>query len=107
MQDKGLKMTMIYCRECGYKHSDKAKQCPKCGYMEYNLEKSVVIYLLLNWFLGIFGAHRFYAGKYGSGILMVFLTCTFYGIVITAIWSLVDFIVGVCNISSPDKIFAE
>ena len=24
-------MAMIYCRECGYKHSDKAKVCPKCG----------------------------------------------------------------------------
>ena len=33
-------MAMIYCRECGHKHSDKAKACPKCGYTaEETLEK--------------------------------------------------------------------
>ena len=24
-------MAMIFCRKCGYKHSDRAKVCPKCG----------------------------------------------------------------------------
>ena len=100
-------MAMIYCRECGARHSDKAKACPKCGYVPYDLSKSVVVYLLLNWFLGIFGAHRFYAGKTGSAIVMVLLTCTIIGIWITAIWSLVDFIVGVCNISTPENLFAK
>ena len=100
-------MSMIYCRECGYRHSDKAKACPKCGYAPYNLAKSMLVYLLLNWFLGIFGAHRFYSGRYLSGVVMVILTCTFYGIIITAIWSLVDFIVGICNLNSPDKIFTD
>lgn len=100
-------MAMIYCRECGYRHSDRAKKCPRCGYVYYNLEKSILIYLLLNWFVGVFGAHRFYAGKYVSGAVMFLLTCTFYGLVITAIWSLIDFIVGICNIGTPDKIFKE
>lgn len=100
-------MTMIYCRECGYRHSDKAKQCPKCGYKDFDLEKSVLIYLLLNWFLGVFGAHRFYAGKIYSGIAMFLLTCTVYGIIITSVWSLIDFIIGICNINDPYKIFGK
>ncbi|MCQ2582204.1 MAG: NINE protein [Alphaproteobacteria bacterium] len=98
-------MAMIYCRECGHKHSDKAKACPKCGYQECDLSKSIWVYLILCWFLGIFGAHRFYAHKTGSAVVMLILTCTFYGIIITGIWSLVDLIVGICNIPHPENIF--
>ena len=99
-------MAMIYCRECGARHSDKAKACPKCGYVQYDFSKSIGVYLLLNWFLGIFGAHRFYAGKTGSGIAMFLITCTIIGIWITAIWALIDFIIGVCNIAHL-KIFLQ
>ncbi|MFT5732196.1 MAG: TM2 domain-containing membrane protein YozV [Planctomycetota bacterium] len=42
---------------------------------------------LLCWFLGVFGVHRFYAGKVGTGILM-FLTIGGLGI-----WWLIDMIV--------------
>ena len=31
--------------------------------------KSRLVALLLCWFLGAFGAHRFYAGKTGTGVL--------------------------------------
>ena len=50
-------------------------------------EKGFVPTLLLCFFLGIFGIHRFYVGKIGTGILML-LTLGGLGI-----WSLVDFIV--------------
>ena len=33
-------------------------------------EKSRLIALLLLLFFGAFGAHRFYAGKYGTGVLL-------------------------------------
>ena len=99
-------MTMIYCRECGRRYSDRAAACPKCGYREYDWSKSMAVYLLLCWFLGIFGAHRFYAGKIGTGICMLLLTCSIFGIFITGIWALIDFIIGVCNISTPQNIFA-
>ena len=99
-------MAMIYCRECGRRYSDKAKACPKCGYREFDFAHSVAIYLLLCWFFGMFGAHRFYAGKTGTGITMLVLTCTIVGMIVTAVWELIDFIIGVCNISKPENIFA-
>ncbi len=48
--------------------------------------KGFVPTLLLCFFLGVFGVHRFYVGKIGTGILCLL---TFGGL---GIWSLVDFI---------------
>lgn len=49
-------------------------------------EKSFLAAAFLCFFLGIFGAHRFYVGRVGSGILMLI---TFGGL---GIWMLIDFI---------------
>lgn len=35
-------------------------------------DKNMIVALLLCIFLGVFGAHRFYVGKIGTGILYVF-----------------------------------
>ena len=51
-----------------------------------NREKNWLPTLLLCIFLGNFGVHRFYAGKIGTGILML-LTCGGCGI-----WTIVDLI---------------
>lgn len=50
-------------------------------------EKGFVPALLLCFFLGVFGAHRFYVGKIGTGILML---VTLGGL---GIWALIDFII--------------
>ena len=49
-------------------------------------EKNFVAALLLCFFLGSLGIHRFYAGKIGTGILMII---TLGGL---GIWTLIDFI---------------
>ena len=46
--------------------------------------------LLLGWFLGAFGAHRFYTGKMGSAIAMLIMTLTGFLAPISGIWQLVD-----------------
>ena len=96
-------MAMIYCQKCGCRHSDKAECCPKCGLK--NNAKSIFLYLVLCWFLGALGIHRFYAGKIVSGIVMLVLSITIVGIVITIVWALIDFFVGLCNVDTPEKIF--
>ena len=48
--------------------------------------KGFVPTVLLCFFFGVFGVHRFYVGKIGTGILMI-LTLGGLGI-----WALVDFI---------------
>ena len=49
-------------------------------------EKSNVVALLLCFFLGCFGVHRFYVGKIGTGVVQLI---TLGGL---GIWALIDFI---------------
>ena len=83
---------MKYCRECGNEIMDKAVICPKCGCgTGYNEHKGInldvkevdgkkvyskVVALLLWFFLGWFGAHRFYVGDIEKGALYVI--CLFF-----------------------------
>ncbi|MGY3406118.1 TM2 domain-containing membrane protein YozV [Bradyrhizobium sp. GM5.1] len=46
--------------------------------------------MLLAFFLGSFGAHRFYAGRPGSAIAMLLLTCSVFGLLVSGIWAVVD-----------------
>ena len=82
-----------FCRSCGKVISSLAPTCPHCGAPTGvkaappdASPKSRLVALLLCWFLGIFGAHRFYVGKVGTGI---FQLVTLGGL---GIWTLVDFI---------------
>lgn len=57
------------------------------------------IALLLNSFLGIFGADKFYVGRYDLGILQFILTITIFGLFINIPW------VALCSISLFIAIF--
>lgn len=84
---------MKFCPNCGTQVDDNAVVCVKCGVALPNMSQKTnaesnrwLITLLLCFFLGGFGVHRFYVGKTGTGIAQL-LTCGGCGI-----WALIDFI---------------
>lgn len=105
-----------FCKECGEKIDRKAVFCTHCGCMAENIQvqqpqivinnsnqnvnvpmaraakkrdKWVAFFLCL--FLGYFGAHKFYEGKAGMGVLYIFTGGLF------AIGWIVDCIVILCK----------
>jgi TM2 domain-containing membrane protein YozV len=45
---------------------------------------------LLWFFLGLFGAHRFYLGRTGSAVAQLLLTITVIGLFVSCVWVLID-----------------
>lgn len=86
-------MAMVFCRGCGKEIHETAPACPHCGAMQGGSksrtgggksEKDYWTAILLCFFLGVFGVHRFYAGKTGTGIAQLL---TFGGL---GIWMFID-----------------
>jgi TM2 domain-containing membrane protein YozV len=92
----------MYCSNCGKELSAQAAFCPNCGHPTRSTPDKMVspfsrlAALLLCLFLGVLGVHRFFVGKVGTGLLMIF---TFGGL---GIWALIDFIMIVVG-SFTDK----
>ena len=83
------------CRQCDAMISVIAEVCPACGVRQHpdavgrplaTSEKKLVPAAILCFALGVFGAHRFYVGKTGTGLLMLF---TLGGL---GLWMLYDLI---------------
>lgn len=55
-------------------------------------DKSRLAAFLLAFFLGGFGVHRFYVGRVKSGVIMLILTLTIIGAIISGIWATIDWI---------------
>lgn len=88
----------MYCQKCGSQIDDEAVVCPNCGCATSNMKsqeppqvvinntntntntvvggvgspKSKTVALVLCFFLGEFGVHRFYVGKVGTGLIWLF-----------------------------------
>ncbi|MGC2856688.1 NINE protein [Novispirillum sp. DQ9] len=87
---------LIFCSTCGDRMAATATACPKCGAPNgmakgKTSEKTWIAALLLCFFLGVFGFHRFYVGKVGTGILQLI---TLGGL---GIWAFIDFILIVVD----------
>ena len=59
--------------------------------------------LLLVIFFGVFGVHRFYAGRVVTGVIQLLLTMSLVGILITSPWALIDFIMILTNSFKDDQ----
>lgn len=85
---------LVFCRGCGAEVHETAVACPKCGAQQKQssvADANWVVALLLCFFLGWLGAHRFYTGRIGLGILQL-LTLGGLGL-----WTLIDFILLLCG----------
>lgn len=84
----------IICPSCRNTVSSQARQCPHCGQPFRNEQasrRSRLAALLLCFFLGCLGIHRFYVGKFGTGILQLL---TLGGLFI---WSFIDLVFIACG----------
>lgn len=78
---------MSTCPKCGA----EITEAHVCGATQPVSPKSRLVAAILAWYLGVFGVHRFYAGRIVSGIFMIL---TFGGL---GIWALIDAIVVLCG----------
>lgn len=69
----------------------------------YN-DRNKIVAAVLAFFLGTLGVHRFYLGRNGSGVLMLVLSITVLGLLITGPWALIDMI---RYLIMPEREFAE
>jgi TM2 domain-containing membrane protein YozV len=84
-----------FCRACGEQIDPRAEICVHCGVRQYALvtrpHKSKTTAGLLALFLGGFGAHHFYLGNIGLGILYLLFFWTFIPAIVAFFEALVFF----------------
>jgi len=63
----------INCAACGLRISPQAANCPSCGHpvRADGSDKRILPAIILCLFLGVFGAHAFYAGRNKQGIAII------------------------------------
>jgi len=81
-----------------YYHNQQSQQQPPLDQIQFQTPqqpqaelKSKTVTVLLAFFLGLLGAHNFYLGFVGRGIVQFILTISIIGIFISSIWSTIEF----------------
>jgi TM2 domain-containing membrane protein YozV len=92
---------MKFCSGCGRAVHKTANACPNCGAKQAGFSsKSKIAAALFAFFLGGFGAHKFYLGRPGWGLLYLVFFWTF----VPAIVAFFEFIF---LLAMSDERFAE
>lgn len=84
-----------YCSTCGQQIHTKAEICPSCGVRVAPAPGAInkVALLLITFFLGGFGGHKFYQKKYLQGVLYLLFFWTY----IPGLAALIEFIIYACK----------
>lgn len=95
-----------HCHACTRTIDAMAVVCTSCGVMqrdagEYASEKRILPAALLGFFLGPFGAHRFYVGKTGTGVLQL---VTLGGLGLWMLYDLIMIVTGNFRDKEDNKI---
>lgn len=94
-----------FCSNCGEKIDEKAEICPECGVRVGSAdggegEKDKIVAGILALLLGGLGAHKFYLGQAGIGLLYL---CFFW----TGIPALVGLVEGLIYLTKSDEEFQQ
>jgi TM2 domain-containing membrane protein YozV/Tfp pilus assembly major pilin PilA len=84
----GLESDQKICESCGARIKAMAEICPACGVRQRRMVSKVAL-LLLTFFLGGLGAHKFYLGKWVQGIFYLLFSWTY----IPGLIALIEFVV--------------
>src|SRR5215208_4460661 len=92
-----------FCHACGSQIDSRAEICPKCGVRQRTAAsqsgRSRVTAALFALLLGGLGAHKFYLGNAGVGVLYLLFSWTF----VPAVLGLIE---GIMLLSMSDQDFA-
>lgn len=86
-------MSNIYCRACGSPVHESATDCPSCGAKQQVYTKSKVTAVLLCFFFGFMGIHRFYLGRPFSGVMYILFCWTGINFFV----AFIEFIILMCT----------
>jgi len=95
-RNKKIKMSNRYCTYCGSIIENNYIKCPECNrniYQDCGWDvvtangKSRIIAIILTFFVGMFGIHKFYLNKPVSGVLYLLFS-----------WTLIPYILSIIDL---------